>query len=62
MNPTFNEANCIYLQGTTVIPWRWKIGTGNGSYKRENGREIAQIMKAEKKIRGIMMRIVSEEK
>ena len=48
MNPTFDEAYCIYLQGTIVSPWRQGLGTGTGSHKGENGIEIAQIMKAEK--------------
>ena len=57
MNPTFDEAYCIYLHGTMVSPWRSERGTGTGL---GIGREIAQIIKAEKQIRG--KRTVTEEK
>ena len=57
MKPIFDEAYCIYLQGTMVSPW-----TGTGPHKRGNGREIAQIMMAEKQIRGKMMWKDPEEK
>jgi hypothetical protein len=52
MNPTFDEAYCIYRQGTMVNPRRKGLGTGTGPHKRENGKEITQIVKAEKQMNG----------